>query len=275
MSVAVGVHGIGNFQPRVTPEAAAAALGERWSAAVRRGLGPGADAAVNVAYYADRLATDVAQADSSTLDALDGPAQELLLAWAGALGAPDEVAQGRVMRPVRALADWIAHGSNADDGVVHRFIARFCREVTVYLEQPERREAARAVVAREIAERTPQVVIAHSLGSVVAYEALWAFPDPAIELLVTLGSPLGLPGAIFEQLNPAPVARRGLRPPGVHRWVNIADPGDLVALPRTGLASCFDGVNADLQAPIGVFGFHKVAGYLTCPTTAAALAAAF
>lgn len=267
----VGVHGIGNYQAGVAQDVAAAALGERWTAGLRRGLGPSSDAMARVAYYADRLAPEVAQGGSS-LDSVEGPAQELLLAWAGELGAPEEVAQGRLTLPARAAADWIVHRSRAERGVVHRFVARFCREVTAYLEHRDQREAARNVVAATIARHSPRVVIAHSLGSVVAYEALWAHPEPTVELLVTLGSPLGLPGAIFNRLEPAPVAGRGHRPPGVRRWVNIADPGDLVALPRSGLAGCFDGVDTDLRAPIGVFGFHKVADYLACSTTAAAVA---
>ncbi|GLZ38743.1 hypothetical protein Acsp05_23670 [Actinokineospora sp. NBRC 105648] len=38
----------------------------------------------------------------------------------------------------------------------------------------------------------PDVVIAHSLGSVVAYEALWN-SGATVDLLITLGSPLALP----------------------------------------------------------------------------------
>jgi hypothetical protein len=54
----------------------------------------------------------------------------------------------------------------------------------------------------------------------------------------------------------------------VRRWINIADPGDLIAVPR-GLPRFFKGIDADLTTPIGVFDFHKVTGYLSCTTTAA------
>jgi cupin superfamily acireductone dioxygenase involved in methionine salvage len=57
----------------------------------------------------------------------------------------------------------------------------------------------------------------------------------------------------------------------VRRWINIADPGDIIAIP-TGLAHYFQGIDTDLTTPIGVFNTHKVTGYLACPTTAAALA---
>ena len=76
---------------------------------------------------------------------------------------------------------------------------------------------------------------------------------------------------VFNRLDPAPADRKGARPPGVRRWINIADPGDVIAVPR-GLAASFTGIAADLTTPIGVFNFHKVTGYLSCTTTAATLA---
>ena len=76
------------------------------------------------------------------------------------------------------------------------------------------------------------VVIAHSLGSVVTYETLWAHPQQRVDLLITLGSPLAMPDVIFDKLHPVPEHRKGQRPPGVRRWINIAEPGDVIAIPR-------------------------------------------
>ncbi|WP_131814477.1 hypothetical protein [Mycolicibacterium fortuitum] len=110
----------------------------------------------------------------------------------------------------------------------------------------------------------PRVVIAHSLGSVAAYETLWMYPHLPVELLVTIGSPLAFPDRIFPRLQPAPIAGRGKRPPGVCRWVNIADPADLVALPRW-LATHFDGVDQDLETPAGPLFPHMAKAYLETP----------
>lgn len=80
----------------------------------------------------------------------------------------------------------------------------------------------------------PQVVIVHSLGTVVTYEALHAHPELNVELLLTLGAPLAMPRAVFDRLNPHPTsssAPLGARPASLARWVNIADPGDPVAIP--------------------------------------------
>jgi hypothetical protein len=56
--------------------------------------------------------------------------------------------------------------------VVRSLVTTFCREVHLYLSDPARRAAVRATVADTIATHQPALVIAHSLGSVVAYETL-------------------------------------------------------------------------------------------------------
>ncbi|MER7584347.1 hypothetical protein [Kitasatospora sp. NPDC097691] len=86
----------------------------------------------------------------------------------------------------------------------------------------------------QIGEDT-RVVVAHSLGSVVAYEALCALPGHQVRALVTIGSPLGIPNLVVSRLQPAPVrdgkAVRGAWPGGDQlEWTNLADLGDVVAL---------------------------------------------
>ena len=57
-----------------------------------------------------------------------------------------------------------------------------------------------------------RVVVGHSLGSVVAYEALCEYRARAGgygPALVTLGSPLGIPNLAFDRLDPAPTAGVG------------------------------------------------------------------
>ena len=81
-----------------------------------------------------------------------------------------------------------------------------------------------------------RVMVGHSLGSVVAYEALCAHPQWPVRALVTLGSPLGIRNLIFDRLVPAPRLRptagrvRGRGRGRVRSWVNVADEGDVVAL---------------------------------------------
>jgi hypothetical protein len=79
--------------------------------------------------------------------------------------------------------------------------------------------------------RGTQVLIGHSLGSIVAYEALCAHPEWGVKAFITVGSPLGIPNLIFDALTPRPTGGKG-RWPNVERWFNIADPGDIVALEK-------------------------------------------
>ena len=76
---------------------------------------------------------------------------------------------------------------------------------------------------------SPRTLIGHSLGSIVAYEALCTLPGHGIRTLVTIGSPLGL-RSIREALRPEARAVLPGLPPGVSNWVNIYDRNDPVSL---------------------------------------------
>lgn len=76
---------------------------------------------------------------------------------------------------------------------------------------------------------SPRILIGHSLGSIVAYEALCILPGHGIRTLVTIGSPLGL-RSIREALRPEARAVLPALPPGVSTWVNIYDRNDPVSL---------------------------------------------
>jgi pimeloyl-ACP methyl ester carboxylesterase len=99
-----------------------------------------------------------------------------------------------------------------------------------YLTDSALREAARDRVRALIGPDTT-VVVAHSLGTVVAYEALCSLPGHRVRELVTLGSPLGVRNLIFDGLLPPPTADLGSWPgTPATRWTNIADARDVVAL---------------------------------------------
>jgi hypothetical protein len=268
----VGVHGVGNHLPGISPAQAAERLTRLWTAYLNDGItSPPSQVDLRVAYYADMLQSAGQQgAPGDDPESLDPLGRELLLLWVAQLGAPAEVAQGYGSMPVRQAASWVADRFGLDNRLLSWFVTRFFREVPAYLGDGARRAAARDRVASTIAEHAPQVVLAHSLGSVVAYEALWAHPELPVDLLVTLGSPLGMPDVVFDRLEPTPSSGRGLRPPSIARWVNLADPGDLIAIPRH-LARRFAGVDLDQEDLIHTFDFHRVANYLSCAATRAVL----
>lgn len=87
----------------------------------------------------------------------------------------------------------------------------------------------RARVQEGLTAGSPSVLLGHSLGSVVAYEALCMTPDHGIDTFITIGSPLGLT-SIRAALRPEARDRLPDLPPGVTRWLNVYDPKDAVAL---------------------------------------------
>jgi hypothetical protein len=264
----VGVHGIWNFRQGETAEQAAANLAGIWQTgidtALHRAGATGQAPRVSVAYYADLLRKPGRQGTTDDLDELDPAEAEFAHEWLDELDLPAGVAAGEATVEVRQAVETLARMRFLGAPATKWFVAGLCREVPAYVRNPDSpaRAAARTRVTDALETTGARVVIAHSLGSVVAYEALWERPDLAVDLLVTLGSPLALPHAVLPRLRPAPVDGRGARPPGVARWVNLADPGDIVAVPKGGIGRGFDGVDVDDHAIIGTFDFHFAKNYL-------------
>jgi len=140
-----------------------------------------------------------------------------------------------------------------------------------YLTEPDIRKAAIAAVRAHLDDDT-RVVLAHSLGSVVAYEALRNRSQP-LPLLITIGSPLGLPSVIRHLQQPPTY------PAGVHRWINLADRDDIIAA-RPHLTAIFD----KARPPAATFDStytvdngaepHRATFYLTKTTISHAIAEA-
>ncbi|MHC5903213.1 lipase family protein [Streptomyces sp. S6] len=84
--------------------------------------------------------------------------------------------------------------------------------------------AVRARVLDGLDPTRPLVVVSHSLGTVVAYEALHEY-EGAVPLWVTLGSPLALGAVVLDRLVPDPPSC----PPTVASWLNFWDRDDIVA----------------------------------------------
>ncbi|MEU3937224.1 alpha/beta fold hydrolase [Streptomyces sp. NPDC029044] len=91
-------------------------------------------------------------------------------------------------------------------------------------------ERIRARILECLDPARPTVVVGHSLGSVVAFEALASYEGP-VPLLVTIGSPIATSGLVWPRLKPRPPAT----PKCVDRWLDFWD-GDDVVVPRRRLA---------------------------------------
>ncbi|MFH8681254.1 serine peptidase [Streptomyces lydicus] len=275
----VAVHGVGYHTPRVAVDQVRRNQSALWAQHLANGLQlPATRFDLDFAYYAPLLnAGPPVQGVADAEELRDPLAKELMAAWLDELGAPKPVAQGALTLPLRYAASWVAEKFSLDGRLTQLFVRLFFQEVATYLraDDDEVRLEAREEVAARIAEHRPRVVIAHSLGTVVTYEALHAHPELDVQLLLTLGSPLALPHSVFPRLVPRPVGPStplGVRPAGVARWVNIADPGDPVAIPPR-LARAFTGIALDLTDSIhATYGFHHAKNYLACAATAATLA---
>ncbi|WP_369146137.1 antibiotic ABC transporter ATP-binding protein [Streptomyces sp. R44] len=243
---------------------------------------PAADE-VGCAFYGDLYFEPGTRSDEvppwDEFDVEEGLEADLLDAWwqaadpawgaeAGTRGAAGFVAS-RALRSerVRAALDALA-GTRFFGKVSDRLLILALKQVRRYLTEPSLRAAAQERLASLIGPDT-RVVVAHSLGSVVAYETLCARPDLPVTDLVTLGSPLGLRGIVFDRLTPTPAQGKAAWPGSVRHWTNLADHGDIVALPDR-LAPRFGAVR-DLRVDNGTR-MHDLARYLSAPKTGAAIA---
>lgn len=119
-------------------------------------------------------------------------------------------------------------------GAPREILRLFISDVDQYLHIPLLRERVMARLVNVLQQQQGKeiVVVAHSLGSVVAYDVLNTHPEIAISSFVTLGSPLGLSPFIYNALLPE------IQDPQKHpfpasiagNWSNFYDPQDIVAL---------------------------------------------
>lgn len=198
-----------------------------------------------MAYYGDLFRKPGAQGAGGDEPADAEMADELALAWlraAAERGSPhDRVVAVQALAQIEAHPDARAQGGRAllrpaikgltrlrwfaplGIAAAGRFVMQALGQVTTYLSDDAVRAEATGRVAKLIGPET-RLVIGHSLGSVVAYEALLGVDQPVA--FITLGSPLGLRRVIYDRLRPPPPRV----PPSVRSWTNIADVDDLVAV---------------------------------------------
>jgi hypothetical protein len=209
-----------------------------------------------------------------TVDDITEFEEELLYDWWQAAAEvepavirPDDRTLTRTPQSVQ-MALRVLSNSKFFAGMSERAMIGSLVQVRKYFTEPGVRAAARQVLVDAVSEDT-RVVVAHSLGSVVAYETLCAHPDWPVRALVTMGSPLGVRNLIFDRLDPKPAGPKGkLRgqwPGGVRCWTNVADKGDIVALVKD-LRPQFDDRIVTCIVANG-FKAHDVDRYLTAPET--------
>lgn len=258
----VFIHGIGG--PRdpareLTQWTSALASGMRAAGHARLGreLTAGSGTECVFAHYADLFGQRQAQGEPDGLpeEAQADVLSDLLVAWVDALAAEDvserdrrllaharaeaaprDQAQGslevvrraiNVATTVLSLKPW----SGPAQWITPKLMVRHLAQVARYLARGEHDDdgvgldrRVRARVAEALGDG-PVVVVAHSLGTVVALEALHEHPSD-IRLLVTLGSPIAMRTVVWPRLVPQPPST----PATVAEWLNFWDRDDVIAV---------------------------------------------
>lgn len=127
--------------------------------------------------------------------------------------------------------------------------------------------------------RRPVVLVAHSFGSIVAYDALTArdsAQEPTIARLVTIGAVVGSPTLrriIFGESEASALRL----PPGVQSWVNVRNPGDPLAAPLEPLPHDTSASIRDVPTSTNNddADTHEMVGYLRDTVTARAVLGAW
>jgi hypothetical protein len=264
-------------------------LKQEWLASLAEGFGAAGvaldlpDDIVSFPYYGDTLADLTRDVDGEATpwvvkgEAGDAPPEQELLADVVAQVA---LAEGVTDADVRAeLGEefvergpqnwrWVLATLRVLERVPGLDVASLwlaTKDVYTYLRSPGVRDSIDASF-RAAMSKEPTVVVAHSLGSIVAYNVLrreaasqgWQVPT-----LITVGCPLGVV-SVMQALRPI------TRPDGVGDWFNAFDTRDVVALhpldaahfPVTPAVENFDGVRNPTSNR------HGISGYLSDPIVA-------
>ena len=267
--IIIGIHGLLNKPPYQT-------LQSWWGKAIAEGLRRNYDIPVmppfELAYWADiRHDNPISVADlNEKYEKVDGHGP---FARYGirALDKPRAIAQkwgGRMLDKEKEL---IGLGTKVEDLLGRKFddLADYYDSADI---RQQMRARLKALLARHHDKRI--MLLAHSMGSIIAYDVLRSYDDSGtikIDHFVTLGSPLGLPivgHKIWDEFGTKQT------PHVVRRWTNIADPGDKVAL-DCNLADEYAPYNGVQVEDVlvynryanheGVANNHKSYGYLRTP----------
>jgi hypothetical protein len=276
----LGIHGI-NQQRQSGDE-----LAERWHGALQTGLASaGATAVVDRAaftmvYFADLLEerrADWKGADESPIDPVAEPeVAEMIGEWQTAIdqaeaSTPESKGDSFGIPPVPQQVQWAVQRLAAAPGLQHLGeggVRRLARHMHAYLAHTEVRDAIQQRVDDQAGDDTVDLLIGHSMGSVVGYEWLHRKDPGRVGTFLSLGSPLGCP-PVRRRLVPTPDAGGDL-PPACRRWTNAAGRHDPIAWPKL-LAAVFGASVTDVSVPTRI-NAHGVRTYLSSRAVGAVVA---
>ncbi len=142
----------------------------------------------------------------------------------------------KLTRWIYALGDMlpflIPHVASERMEVHLRDLQRYLRDDNGIAEHSRR--MLKVPLSAAIKRGDPVLLIAHSMGSVIAYDALWEMSRSGrdhlrLDLLLTMGSPLGQ-RFMQKRLKGAGKTGHARYPNNIRRWKNLSAVGDLTAL---------------------------------------------
>ena len=229
----------------------AAGIKKEWMTAWEKGLAksgldlPLTDADVHFPFYGDTLAdmVDGKSEGEAAQVIVKGPApssaeqdvmREMIAEIAMNEGVSEEDIRAQLSPEVidKGPLNWkwvqgILSALDRIKPVSTKLVALVTADVAKYLTNPAIQLAINNGVLSSFKPGQEAVVVAHSLGTVVAYNVLMsrpmAFPALKVPLFVTLGSPLAVT-AVKSRLRPHTF------PKPIGKWFNAFDPDDVVAL---------------------------------------------
>jgi hypothetical protein len=265
--IIIGIHGLLNKPPK-------ADLESDWRKAIEEGLERNFDLNEEVpfrmVYWADvRHESPLSDNDEPYVKAAgDGPLKRY---DPGFLDKARAIANKYAGRWADVEKQLTGLGTNVESLIGIKF-----DDLADYYDKPEIRQEMRVRLSEVLEQQQGNriMLIAHSMGSIIAYDVLRTFDGaatPVIEHFVTIGSPLGLPivGHKIRDEFGGPQT-----PTIVRQWTNIADPGDKVALDcalsdeysPAGDVQVEDVLTLNgYESPAGEPNNHKSYGYLRAP----------
>lgn len=273
MSEIVFVHGVGH------QFAGEDSIRSDWVPALRDGIrraeeNPPDPEQITIAFYGDLFRRKETKAVTlppyDTSDIASDWEEDLLRLWWEEAARVEKKVHGPEDSTKARMPNWLQRALNALSrseffgDLALRALIGDLKQVCSYFHDDDVRERARERVEDSITNST-RVIIAHSLGTVVAYEALCRNPEWPVQGFVTLGSPLGVRNVVFDRLRPSPKNGEGKWPSGIDSWTNIADEGDLIALVKE-LRPRFAGPIEDQLVYNGAKA-HDIRPYLTAEKT--------
>ncbi|MEG0828268.1 MAG: hypothetical protein RSG93_07810 [Acinetobacter sp.] len=157
----------------------------------------------------------------------------------------------------KELSLFLNHYPKLHDTVIHKFLI----ETYLYLSNPDFMHEVHQRIMYHIHSDKDHIIVAHSLGTVIAYNLLHQFTNFKIQRFITLGSPLAF--KVIQEKLALPIAR----PPQLRGdWFNFYSPDDfLTAFPLSTDPFNFKPAIINQAITTLIHNPHSIAGYLQHP----------